>query len=515
MNLGFIILAHHQPDAVRRLVDLLATDGNRVVIHFDTSATQADQQAVARLAAEKPDQVTVISKVHCVWGEWSLVDAVLHALREFEKLPERPEYIHLMSGADFPIRPVSELKEFLRRNPNRDFIECCDISQKSWVKGGLGTERFRFYYPFNFRTSRSAFDRTVRWQRKLKIRRRMPMDLKPHMGSQWWTLRWPTCQKVLEFTREHPAVAKFFKSTWIPDESYFQTVIAKIIPRWQIADLQLMFHHLTPAGRPYVFYDDHLSLLRRLPHFFVRKVSPQASVLLESLYRQDGPRRRIPRLKALVKTRDLIQSRIDENHTFTNGVPGYYQDKLQVVTKGEEPGIQPKQPVMRSSITRPVVMLFLENADLLEEAERITKAHPGLCWLGRPFAPKAIRMPEGQLARMGLTVRSWRTRDGFHRQFCRYLVDATPGSMIPVMVILPLETRPDLEVFEKAERLLPVYVTPPESKPHVVTRVKASLFEMSPRILARTVEVPAAGIPAMFEALLADSLSEPVVVRTS
>ncbi len=508
MNLGFIILAHHQPDAIRRLVDLLATDGNRVVIHFDTSATKLDQQAVARIAAEKPDQVTVISKVHCVWGEWSLVDAVLHALREFEKLPKQPEYIHLMSGADFPIRPVSELREFLRRNSNRDFIECCDITQKTWVKGGLGSERLRFFYPFNFRTSRRAFDRLVRWQRKLKIRRRLPMDLKTHMGSQWWTLRWSTCKKVLDFTRDHPEVPKFFRSTWIPDESYFQTVIAKIIPKWQIADLQLMFHHLTPAGRPYVFYNDHLSLLRRLPHFFVRKVSPEASVLLESLYRQDGHAKPIPQLKALVKTRDLIQAKIDENHIFTTGVPGYYQDKQQVlVVKGDDQGVLPKPPVVRSPITRPVVMLFLENTDHIEELERITKSHSGLCWLGRPFAPKAIRMPEEQLARMGLTVRSWQTRDGFPRQFCRYLVDATPASMIPVMVIHPLESRPDLEVFDKAERLLPVQVIPPDSMAHVVTRVKASLFEISPRILARTVQVPADRIPAMFEALLADPSS--------
>ena len=507
MNLGFIILAHHQPDAIRRLVELLAIDGNRVVIHFDTSATQEDQQAVARIAAERPGQVTVISKVHCVWGEWSLVEAVLHALREFAKFPEAPDYIHLMSGADMPIRPVGELKEFLRRNSNRDFIECCDITQRTWVKGGLGSERLRFFYPFNFRTSRTSFDRLVRWQRKLKIRRRLPMDLKPHMGSQWWTLRWSTCVKVLDFTREHPEVPRFFKSTWIPDESYFQTVIAKIIPRWQIADLQLMFHHLTPAGRPYVFHNDHLPLLRRLPHFFVRKVSPEASVLLESLYQQAGPPRPVPRLKALVKTRDLIQAKIDENHTFTNGVPGYYQDKLQTVSKGDEPGVLPKPPVVRSSITRPLVMLFLENPDQLGDVEQLVKSHPGLCWLGRPFAPKAIRMPAEPLARMGLTVRSWRTRDGFPRQFCRYLVDTTPAPLIPVMAILPLEARPDLEVFEKAEKLLPVQVMPADSMPHVVSQVKASLFEISPRILARTVQVPADGIPAMLESLLDDPRS--------
>lgn len=138
MNLGFIILAHHQPDAIRRLTDILTTDGNRVVIHFDSSAASGDQRAVRLIAEEKPDQITVISKVHCVWGEWSLVEAVLLALREFAGMSDPPDYIHLMSGADFPLRPIAQVKEFLRLNPGVDFIESCDISKNSWVKGGLG-----------------------------------------------------------------------------------------------------------------------------------------------------------------------------------------------------------------------------------------------------------------------------------------------------------------------------------------------------------------------------------------
>jgi len=510
MNLGFIILAHHQPEAIRKQVDVLAGPGDRVVIHFDTSATKADRQAVDTIAAEKPGQVKVISKVHCVWGEWSLVDAVLHALREFEKMPDPPEYIHLMSGADFPIRPMGELKEFLKRNRNRDFIECCDLSKKSWVKGGLGTERLRFYYPFNFRTSRRSFDRMVRWQRKLKIRRRMPGDLKPHMGSQWWTLRWTTCKKVLDFTKENPAVPKFFKSTWIPDESYFQTVIAKIIPRGQIADLQLMFHHLTPAGRPYVFYNDHLSLLKRLPHFFVRKVSPDAAEMIGYLHQPEGlAGRRIPKPEALAKVRDLIQSRIDENHLFTTGVPGYYQDKVQTTLrqdkadKAEQKTADslPRQLIVRPGITRPVVVLFPEDLTRLDWIQSAVESNAGSCWLGEPFYSGKIMVPPAHLERMGMTRKSHLIRNDFNRQFSRYLIEATPAGLIPVFVIFPTKPKPDLEVLEGIERLVPLLVRSAASRAHSVSRTKASLFEMSPKLAGRTVEVHEAELPTMLEDL--------------
>jgi Core-2/I-Branching enzyme len=504
MNLGFIILAHNQPDSIRRLTDILATDRHQVVIHFDSSATAADREAVARIASEKPGQVRVITRVHCVWGEWSLVEAVLESLREFAKLPEPPDYIHLMSGADFPIRPIAQLKEFLVANPNRDFIECCDIAERAWVKGGLGKERFRFYFPFNFRSNRKAFDRCVRWQRKLKIRRKMPADLRPHMGSQWWTLRWSTCRKVLDFTAAHPEVPKFFKTTWIPDESYFQTLIAKLVPKWQIADLQLMFHHLTPSGRPYVFYNDHLASVKKLPHFFIRKVSPEAQDLWAHLYQDEPLRKKIPSAKLLAKVRDLVRKRIDENHTFTTNVPGYYQDRIQTQVKNEEHATAIKPVVLRSGITRPVVVLLLhDRADLERIAETVSQ-HPDFRWLGQPYATSGIEIPPGQLERMGLARRSRKTRDLFSRQFTRYLVEAVPWPVIPVMAVFPLEDRPDLETLGGMERMVPVLVTSPELRSHTRSVMHSAVFALSPAVLARAVPVPLDGIGGLLVGLAAD-----------
>ncbi len=504
MNLGFIILAHNQPDSIQRLVSILATDEHQIVIHFDKSASSADQDAVAKIAAAHPGQVRIISKEHCVWGEWSLVEAVLHALREFDSMPHAPDYIHLMSGADFPIRPIADFKEFLKRNPDFDFIECCDISQRAWVKGGLGRERFRFYYPVNFRTSRKTFDRLIRWQRKLKIRRKMPRDLYPHMGSQWWTMRWSTCKKVIDYTRDHPEVPKFFRSTWIPDESYFQTLVARLIPKKQIADLQLMFHHLTPSGRPYVFYNDHLHVVKRLPHFFVRKISPHAKELWTNLYNPGQSQRRIPSRKLLAAVRNLVQAKIDLNHKFTTNVPGYYQDKLPTVVKSaDDCAPVPVRPVMLDSgITRPVVVLLLEDDSRLEEIAAMIRSNPGLCWLGRPYAPHGIRMPAEQLARIGLKEKSHKLRDFFSRQFVRYLVESAPLDKIPVAAVLPLTDLADLESMGQIDRLLPLLVSTPMMKFHVLSHLQAAVFERSPAVFARSIHVDLAEIEGVLQDLI-------------
>jgi hypothetical protein len=415
MKLGFIILAHNQPAAIRQQVDVLAGAGHRVVVHFDTSAPKAQQDAVRSLESAYPGQVHVVSKVHCVWGEWSLVEAVLVSLREFAGMPEKPDYIHLMSGADFPIRPIADLEEFLRRNAGRDFIECCDITQRRWVKGGLSMERFRFFFPVNFRTRRKTFDRLVRWHRKLHIRRKIPLGMTPHMGSQWWTLRWTTCDAILSFLRNHPGVVRYFRLTWIPDESFFQTVVAHLVPRREIADLQLILHHLTPTGRPYVVHKDHLGMVSKLPHFFIRKVSPAVLGTLQTIAAtRKSP---IPRPSHLARVRDLVRGAIDRNYQYTTFLPGYPH------------GTPPRGPADHA-----IIVLTANDLETSIVQAHAT-AHPAAAWGGRPCAEHVIDLADDFLAASGLTRAMTRVRDTFPQQFAHTLRAAMPEDKVAVFVV--------------------------------------------------------------------------------
>ncbi len=320
MKLGFIILAHNDPEAISRLVSILAVDGNQIVIHFDASSPISQRETVCKLEAEYSGLVRVISKIHCKWGEWSLVEAVLLALKDFQCMSERPGFIHLMSASDFPIRPISDMREFLERYPDQDYIESYDITKKPWVKGGLSMERFEFFFPVNFRTSRKTFNRLVYLQRKINMKRKIPLSMTPHMGSQWWTLRWNTCEKILNFISKHPKITRYFRSTWIPDESFFPTLVAYLIPHGEISNIQLLMHHFTPIGRPYIIYTDHVSIIRKIPHFFIRKVSSSArDALWQVMSNRKSP---IPHPRILAHVHDLLCKTIDRNYEFNDRTQG-------------------------------------------------------------------------------------------------------------------------------------------------------------------------------------------------
>jgi Core-2/I-Branching enzyme len=265
--------------------------------------------------------VRVISKIHCKWGEWSLVEAVLLALREFQNMAVTPDFVHLMSAADFPIRPIADMRKFLQRYPDQDYIESYDITKKPWVKGGLSLERFEFFFPANYQTNRKTFNLFVYLQRKIKMKRKIPLSLTPRMGSQWWTLRWGTCEKILDFIKQHPKVVRYFRSTFIPDESFFPTLVGHLIPYGEISNTQLLFHHFTPIGRPFIIYTDHIPIVRKLPHFFIRKVTSSArNSLWDAVKNRNSP---IPRPIYLVRAHALVANAIDNNHHFSNATIGH------------------------------------------------------------------------------------------------------------------------------------------------------------------------------------------------
>ena len=175
------------------------------------------------------------------------------------------------------------LERFLTEH-QYDYIESVNILERQWVVGGLEIERFIYKFPYNHATQREQFDTHLKKQIAVKACISIPKEITPHMGSQWWTLRWQTCVSILDFMAANQHVVEYFKSCWIPDESFFQTVIRNVIPDSEIQSTQLLFHAFSQHGRPFLFMNGHEKLIEQIPHFFIRKVSPQSQRLLKFIH---------------------------------------------------------------------------------------------------------------------------------------------------------------------------------------------------------------------------------------
>jgi hypothetical protein len=110
-----------------------------------------------------------------------------------------------------------------------------------------------------------------------------PADLQIQIGSQWWCLRRRTVEGVLAFLDRRPDVMRFFRTTWIPDETFFQTLVRHLVPDEEIRTRTLTFLMFTDYGMPVTFYNDHYDLLTTQDYLFARKISPDATALKQRL----------------------------------------------------------------------------------------------------------------------------------------------------------------------------------------------------------------------------------------
>jgi len=128
-------------------------------------------------------------------------------------------------------------------------------------------------------------------QRKLGLKRAIPEDIQVQIGSQWWCLRRRTIEWIVDFVAQRPDVVRFFKTTWIPDETFFQTLVRHLVPEDEIRSRTLTFLMFSDYGMPVNFYNDHYDLLLSQDFLFARKISPEAHELkarLGDLYATKG-----------------------------------------------------------------------------------------------------------------------------------------------------------------------------------------------------------------------------------
>lgn len=276
VQLGVILLCHADLDIAARMARVWTEGGAAVAIHVDAKVSDS---AVAQMKAELADlrRIVFTPRIRCSWGRFSLVFATQKAAETLLRSFPDVTHVYLASGTCLPLRPLADLRAFLAEHPQRDHIESVNAYDVGWTVGGLNEERFTLYFPFDWRKRRRLFDWFTEWQRHRKIKRKIPSGIWPHLGSQWWCLTAKTLRAILEDPRRDE-FDRYFRLSWIPDESYFQTLARR--HSTQIESHSLTLSKFDHTGRPYQLYDDHIPALAGSRCFVARKVWPGALKLL-------------------------------------------------------------------------------------------------------------------------------------------------------------------------------------------------------------------------------------------
>jgi Family of unknown function (DUF5927)/Core-2/I-Branching enzyme len=240
------------------------------------------------------------------------------------------------------------------------------------------------------------------------LRRRVPAGLKPHLGSQWWCLTRQTLSAILD-DPDKADRDRFFRRVWIPDESYFQTLVRSYSANIESRSLTLSKFDF--QGKPHIFYDDHLQLLRRSDCFVARKIWPRADKLYRTFL--------VPAAKAPAATEpspgkiDRLFSKAVERRT--KGRPGLY--------------MQSRFPNLdwENGRTAGPYSVFEGFADLFENFEGWLSKATGTRVHGHLFAADRVEYAGGEAVYNGALSNSAALRDYNVNSFLTNLLWNTRG----------------------------------------------------------------------------------------
>lgn len=215
MKIAHLILAHTAPAQLARLIAALEHEDAWFFVHLDR---KADLHAFSLLSSHNR-VVLVPARVDVRWGAYSIVEATLRGFEAITGSRVGFQIVNLLSGADYPLKSPAEIHEFFSQYNSKNFMEFYSVQQE-WTEA---IPRLTEYHLTNYQFPGKYA--AQKWLNKLAPRRSMPAGLEAVGRSQWMSLTTDAVRYILQYLRNHPAVRRFFKLSWAPDEIIFQTIL--------------------------------------------------------------------------------------------------------------------------------------------------------------------------------------------------------------------------------------------------------------------------------------------------
>lgn len=224
MKIAYLILAHNNPQQLKRLVGRLCADNAPIFIHLDKK-TQDRQSFYNEINGLKNSRF-IEKNTSVNWGGFSVVQAILNSLWEIIACGADFDYISLMSGSDYPIKTAASIEEFFIHNSGQEFIHYRQVSDNVHYEGRID----RIWYYYDFDNIYGAYGKKGCQSYELEMRRRgirrsFMEGITPYQGSTWWSLSKLCIIHILKLIEENLDLINFYRYTKFADEQFFQTLV--------------------------------------------------------------------------------------------------------------------------------------------------------------------------------------------------------------------------------------------------------------------------------------------------
>lgn len=287
-NHCFLILAHKQPELLRRIVSVLASPNHYFVINVDSKCKNI-QEFYDKLDGISNVSIVSYSVFHC---DYSHLVALLEMFKVAMTIGNI-DYYHVISGQDYPLRSNSQFDEFFEKN-NHSYMY---LSLEETPK--LKKDRDYFQYGWHFNKHKGTL---FKFYSKLKIDSLLGRIIKRKPisgysgGWDWFSWHSSVVNYFFSYLQEHPGYVERYNHTMTPTEHIFHTVVANKVEELGIEYNNPLRYvswvphrHVNTSYRPYNLNDLDYPYVINSKAFFCRKVDEiESCKLLDMIDKQRG-----------------------------------------------------------------------------------------------------------------------------------------------------------------------------------------------------------------------------------
>ncbi|MFY8020079.1 MAG: beta-1,6-N-acetylglucosaminyltransferase [Bacteroidia bacterium] len=251
MHLHYLLIAHKNPEQLKRLVDRISFEHSSIYIHIDKNSNIKPFKDIIP-DSSRVQYVPDADRIESKWCDIGTVNATL-ALYKLVDTKAKPGYCILMSGQDYPVKSNAYIYDYFKRNSGAEFINIFSLPNPIWLNNGL--LRLNFYkvdlsakkgdlyvIPSLYNKEFYSFKNIVKTiicvlrgradiLKKITKKRVYPQYLSPHGGDTWWTLSTQILEEILAFMDNHPDYYHYHHDTFCPDETMFHSIIPELQKR--------------------------------------------------------------------------------------------------------------------------------------------------------------------------------------------------------------------------------------------------------------------------------------------
>jgi hypothetical protein len=260
MKIAHLILVHKSPEQLVRLVEALTHPAFIFFIHVDKKFDDAP----FKTALQRPDVFFIEKRTKIYWGDWGTIQATINGFEII--LPKGYDYINVISGQDFPIKPAEDIYRYIAERKGQEFITC-DTLEGNWKDAA---SRITDYHLINWRVpGKHRLEKVIT---KVLPKRKFPLPYQLVGRANWFTLSADAAKYSLDFLLNHPKVVRYFKYCWGADEFIFSTILYNSPFREKILDNLVYVDWNGPhLGHPKVLATEDFDALKCSEKLFARK----------------------------------------------------------------------------------------------------------------------------------------------------------------------------------------------------------------------------------------------------